>query len=173
MSPGHVFLLGDGTAFHHFRKNPFRPAKPARAFLLEFVKPASTRPIRPLLDTHNAGQASRLSTSIQATPTTPYPIQTADCPPRSPGRVDKVEAAVMKVLAVVFAVVCIGCVIGLQHIAHVRQIGVLRRQLREKDQELRAATQACHSLESYVAAKAAEEFRPADAHLVAAKGATR
>jgi hypothetical protein len=79
----------------------------------------------------------------------------------------------MKVLAVVFAVVCIGCVIGLQHIAHVRQIGVLRRQLREKDQELRAATQACHSLESYVAAKAAEEFRPADAHLVAAKGATR
>ena len=50
MSLSCLFSLGDGITFHRFRKNPFRPAKPGRSSFLVSVKPVSTQPIQPALD---------------------------------------------------------------------------------------------------------------------------
>jgi hypothetical protein len=166
-----LFSLGDGITFHRFRKNPFRPVKPGSSSFLVSVRPADTRPIQPVLDTSQAVKASRPSTSIHSTPAVADRRPTAACPPRSLNRAEKVELLLLKLLIILLALACIGCGFGVQHIAHVRQQNDLCRQLRQKELELRAVTQAYRSLESCVIAKAAEDSRRAESCFVVAKRA--
>ena len=171
MSLSCLFTLGDGITFHRFRKNPFRPAKADRPSILLSVKPVSTRPIQPALDTHHTDQAPRLSTSIRSNPATLNRCPTVACPPQPRSRTERVEVLVLKLLTIVLALAGIGCGFGIQHIAYVRQKNELCRQLRQKEVEVRAVTQAYRSLESCVAAKAAEDFRRVEACPVVAKRA--
>jgi hypothetical protein len=76
---------------------------------------------------------------------------------------------VVKLLALGLALACIGCGVGFQHIAYVRQKNELCRQLRQKEVQLRAVTQAYCALESAAAMKAAEDFRRAEICPVVAK----
>jgi len=94
---------------------------------------------------------------------------TAACPPRPLSRTERGEVLVLKGLAIILALACIGCGFGIQHIAYVRQKNELCRQLRKKELELRAVTQAYRSLESCVVAKAAEDFRRVETFPVVAK----
>jgi hypothetical protein len=93
----------------------------------------------------------------------------SDCPSRSRSWTQKLEVLVVKLLALGLALACIGCGVGFQHIAYVRQKNELCRQLRQKEVQLRAVTQAYCSLESAAAAKAAEDFRRAETCPVVAR----
>ena len=187
MSLSCLLSLGDGITFHRFRANPFRPAKSHPSSLLVSVKPANTRPIQPALDVlHQAGESrvaggartplraedgsvSRPSTSIGSAPATLDHHPAAAFPPRSLSRTGGVEGLVLKLLAIILALACIGCGFGIQHIAYVRQKNELCRQLRQKEVECRAVTQAYRSLESCAIAKAAEDFHRLEARPVIAK----
>jgi hypothetical protein len=173
MSLSCLLSLEDGIIFHRFRKNPFRPAKPGRPAFLVSVKPASIRPIQPALDAQHGGQGSRLSIGARSTPATLNRCPTAACPPRPLSKTERVEVLVVKWLAMVLALACIGCGFGIQHIAYIRQKNELCRQLRQKEVELRSVTQANRSLESCAFAKAAEDFRRVEACPVIAKHAPR
>ena len=171
MSLNNLLSLGDGITFHRFRKNPFRPVKPGRSSFLVSVKPVSTQPIQPVFDTCRAEPTSRLSDSVGSAPATRDSHPAAACPARSLSRSEKVEVLVLKFLAMALALACIGCGFGIQHISHIRQKNELCRQLRQKEVELRAATQAYRSLESCAVAKAAEDFRRVGTCPVVAKRA--
>jgi hypothetical protein len=166
-----LFALGGGTTFHRFKKNPFRPARPDRSSFLLSVKSARTSPIQPALEPRHTEQASCLPRSLRSAPPAVNRHPASGCPPRLRNWTEKVEVLVIKLLALGLALACIGCGVGFQHIAYVRQKNELCRQLRQKEVELSAVTQAYRSLESCAAAKAAEDFRRAEACPIVAKRA--
>ena len=191
MSLNCLLFLGEGTTFHRFRKNPFRPAKPGPSPVLVSVKPISTQPIQPALhvlqqagEYHAAGRArtplragdgsaSGSFTSICSTPAT-HARQSAEAgSPQLLRRTEKVEVLVLKLIVIILALAGIGCGFGIQHIAYVRQKNALCRQLRQKEVELLTVTQAYRSLEYCVAAKAADDFRRVEAGPVIAKTTAR
>lgn len=136
MNLGCLYSLGDGITFHRFRKNPFRPAGPGRPSILLPVKPVSAQPVQPALDDAGAPRARG-----------------------RPSRAEQLEALVLKLILLLLVLASLGCGFGIQHIAYVRQKNELGRQLRQKELELRAVTQAYRSLESLTIAKAAEDLR--------------
>jgi hypothetical protein len=164
-----LFALGEGTTFHRFKKNPLRPARPDRPTFLLSVKPVSPGPIQPALGTRPAERPSWLPGSLRSAPSAFDCHPASDGPPGSPSRTEKIEALVVKLLALGLALACIGCGVGFQHIAYLRQKNELCRQLRQKEVQLRAVTQAYCSLESAAAAKAAEDFRRAETCPVVAR----
>ena len=173
MSLSCLLPLGDGVTFHRFRKNRFRPAKSDPSSILVSVKLASTQPIQPALNARHAEPTSHLSAGIRSSSAT-FDRQSAEaCSPQLPSRTEKVEVLVLKLLAIILALACIGCGFGIQHIAYVRQKNALCRQLRQKEVELRTVTQAYRSLEYCVAAKAADDFRRVEAYPVIAKTTAR
>jgi hypothetical protein len=108
-----LFSLRDGITFHRFRKNPFRRVKPGRSSFLVSVKPADTRPIQPALDCRRTAEVSRLSSS-NSSPTKYGRHPAVDCPPVLLSRAEKVEVLVLKLLAIILALACIGCGFGVQ-----------------------------------------------------------
>ena len=191
MNLSRLLSLGDGITFHRFRKNPFRPTKPDGSPFLLSVQPVSTQPVQPALDgleqagrSHAAGGArtpsraaegasSRPFTSIDSSRNTLNQHPEVAFPARSLGWTEKVEILVLKFLAIILALSCIGCGFGIQRIAYVRQKNELCRQLRQKEAELRTVTQAYRSLESCVVAKAADDLRRVETCAVIAKQAPR
>jgi hypothetical protein len=164
-----LLSLGDGITFHRFRKNPFRPIKAGQTRFLVPVKPPDTRSIRPALDSRQTGPALQRIATLRAPPDALAPPASAACQRGQLSRAERVEVVVLKLLALILALACIGCGFGVQHIAYVRQKAALGRQLRQKEIELSAVKQAYRSLESCVVAKAAEDFRRTEACLLVAK----
>jgi hypothetical protein len=173
MSLSCLFPLGDGIMFQRFRKNPFRSAEPRGSPFLISVKLADTRPVQPAIDAQRQREASQPLASIRFTPASLKCHSPAECPPRLLSWTKKVEARVLKLLAVVLGLACIGCGFGIQHIAYVRKENELCRQLRHTELELRNVTQAYRSLESLAVAKAAEDLRRPEACPVLARRATQ
>jgi hypothetical protein len=66
------------------------------------------------------------------------------------------ETLLVRLIIALLALSALGCGLGVQHIAYTRQKARLSRELLQKELELRAVTQACRSLESLEALRAAE-----------------
>ena len=126
MKLAHLLSLGNGIISCHGRGNPFRPTQQGRLPFLVSVKPAYLVPVCPALDA-SASAAQR---------------------PQPAGFAARIELGVLRVLGAMFVAAVIGCGLGAQHVAYTREKHTLGRQLRQKEIELCAVTQAYRSLES-------------------------
>ena len=126
MKLAHLLSLGNGIISCHGRGNPFRPTELGRLPFLVSVKPAYLVPVCPALDA-GAAAAQR---------------------PQPAGFAARIELGVLRVLGAMFVAAVIGCGFGAQHVAYTREKHTLGRQLRQKEIELCAVTQAYRSLES-------------------------
>jgi hypothetical protein len=120
-----LLSIGAGIVSFQGRGNPFRPMEWGRLPFLVAVKPANLAPVCPAFDARAA--AGRRTQPAE--------------------RAGGFEAGVLKSLGALFVLTLIACGFGAQHIAHAREKNKLGRQLRQKEVELRAATQAYRSLE--------------------------
>jgi len=139
-----LLFLGDGVISRHGGGNPFRLAERGPLPFLVPVKPVDPAPVCPALDAGAvAGQ---------------------EPPPE--GWAARIELGVLRVLGALLAMTVVVCCLGAQHIAHTREKHALGRQLRQKEIELRAITQAYRSLEAQKELLAAQ-MRPRAAAEVA------
>ena len=76
--------------------------------------------------------------------------------PPSAGCAARIELGVLRALGALLAMTVLVCGLGAQHVAHTREKHALGRQLRQKEIELRAITQAYRSLECEKALLAAQ-----------------
>lgn len=128
--PGQAILTRQG------KSNPFRPAERGRLPFLVTVKSVDLAPVCPALDAGAvAGQ--------QAQPA---------------GYAARIELGVLRALGLLLAITVLVCSLGAQQVAHNRERQALGRQLRQKEIELRALTQAYRSLECEKALLAAHEL---------------
>jgi hypothetical protein len=169
MSLSCLFPLG--TTFHRFRKNPFRPCEAGRSSLLVSVAPPSLRPIQPALESAVRGPSPAVPPAARSGGAAGHAEATLVRPAQSPTRFEQVEALVVKLIALAFALACIGCGFGIQRVLYARQTAQLSRQLRQKELELRTLTQAYRALEASAIARAAEDFRRAEPGPVVARRA--
>ena len=137
MKPACLLSLGAGIISCQRRGNPFRPTELGRLPFLFSAKPVNLAPVCPALD---AGAAAEQ---------------------RSPpaGWASRIEAGVLKLVGTLFVLSVVACGFGAQHVAHTREKNNLGRQLRQKELELRTATQAYRALESEKALLMAQGFR--------------
>ncbi|HOX57288.1 MAG TPA: hypothetical protein P5205_11635 [Candidatus Paceibacterota bacterium] len=105
--------------------NPFRLAESGRLPYLVSAAPVDLAPVRPALE---AGAVE----DVRSQPA---------------GWAGRVEACVLKSLVILFVLTVLAGVFGAQHITYTREKHNLGRQLRQKETELTAVTQACRSLE--------------------------
>ncbi len=150
-----LLFLGNGVISRHGGGNPFRPAARGPLPFLVPVKPVDPAPVCPALDVGAvAGQELPAA-----------------------GWAARIEFGVLRVLGALLALTVVVCFLGAQHIAHTREKHALGRQLRQKEIELRAITQAYRSLESekellaaLMCPRATAEVARADAVRAAAVG---
>jgi hypothetical protein len=131
-----LLSLGDGIISCQRKGDPFRPTERGRLPFLVSVKPVSLVPVCPALDASAAaGQQSQPA-----------------------GRAARIELGVLRALGGLLVMTVLGCGLGAQHVAYTREKHTLGRQLRQKEIELCAVTQAYRSLESEKALLVAQEL---------------
>ena len=132
-------LLAVGPGIVSFRRggNPFRAADLGRLPYLIPAKAEDHAPVCPALD-----DGAALAERAQPAPW-----------------VGRIEAGVLKSLGALFVLTVLACGFGVQHIAYTREKNKLGRQLRQKELELRAVTQAYRSLECQEALGVAQRFQ--------------
>jgi len=135
MKPACLLFPGQAILIRQRKSNPFRPAERGRLPFLVPVKLVDLAPICPAL---NPGAVA----GQQAQPA---------------GYAARIELGVSRALGLLLAITVLVCGLGAQQIAHNREKQVLGRQLRQKEIELRALTQAYRSLECEKALLAAHE----------------
>jgi hypothetical protein len=147
MSLDRLFLLADGLLSRCVDDNPFRFGRSTAPIFFVPVKPLNQQPVRPTLDA----------------------VPLDDCPRRQPLPIDRVELALVKLILTVLVFTLFVCGLGVQHISYVRQRSEFSRELCRKELELRALTQAYHSLESLVGPNSSADLRRQPTWPVAAR----
>jgi hypothetical protein len=134
MKPANMFVAAQRIGSGDRLQGVFQPTKLGPLPFLLAVEPVSITPVRPALE-HPAGSRHRKSAA---------------------GWSDKLEALALKLVVALFVMTLLATGFGVQQIAYARSKNQLGRQLKQKEQELQAVTQAYRHLESRKAIEVAQ-----------------
>jgi hypothetical protein len=135
-----LLSLNGGVTFLGIKRNLFRSTELGRLPFLATVRPVNLAPVSSALA---AGACSEQGT-------------------RPVGCAGWLEVVALKSVGMMFVLAILGCGFGAQHIAYAREKEKLGRQLRQRELELRAISQAYRSLESEKALFLAQGFSRAE-----------
>jgi len=145
MKPANLFVPAQKFGSGYRLQSVFQPTGLGPLPFLLAVEPVNLAPLRPALPC----RARREECSLEQGAASRLRITTS-------GWGDKLEALALKLVVALFALTLLAAGFGVQQIAYARSKNQLGRQLKQKEHELHAVTQAYRHLESRKAIEVAQ-----------------